>query len=106
MDDGDAPQVSRRRIAIYYTLLIAAVAAAAAFALARGSSEQTEPVIAGGYDVVQDANCLGPAINLVQSGRFDPTPLLTHRFRLAEITEAYRIFSNRVDGVLKVVITP
>ncbi len=29
-------------------------------------------------------------IAMVQSGRFDPTPLLTHRFRLAEIDEAYR----------------
>jgi len=45
-------------------------------------------------------------IAMVQSGRFDPTPLLTHRFRLGEINEAYRIFSNRLDGVLKVVITP
>src|SRR6476469_8490901 len=40
-------------------------------------------------------------IAMVQSGRFDPTPLLTHRFRLGEIGEAYRVFSNRLDGVLK-----
>ena len=49
---------------------------------------------------------MGRLISMVQSGRFDPTPLLTHRFRLGEIGEAYRIFSNRLDGVLKVVITP
>ena len=45
-------------------------------------------------------------IAMVRSGRFDPTPLLTHRFPLAEIGEAYRVFSNRLDGVLKVAIVP
>ena len=45
-------------------------------------------------------------MRVVESGRFDPTPLITHRFALDEITEAYRIFSNRLDGVLKVAIRP
>ncbi len=45
-------------------------------------------------------------IATVRSGRFDPTPLLTHRFPLSQIGEAYRVFSGRLDGVLKVAITP
>jgi alcohol dehydrogenase len=45
-------------------------------------------------------------IATVQSGRFDPTPLLTHRFPLSQIGEAYQVFSQRRDGVLKVAITP
>jgi alcohol dehydrogenase len=45
-------------------------------------------------------------ISVVQSGRFDPTPLLTHAFPLNEITEGYRIFGERQDGVLKVAIRP
>jgi alcohol dehydrogenase len=45
-------------------------------------------------------------MNLVQSGRFDPTPLLTHRFPLDDIVEAYHIFGDRLDGVLKVAIKP
>jgi alcohol dehydrogenase len=49
---------------------------------------------------------MGRLLKTVQSGRFDPTPLLTHRFPLAEIDEAYRIFSGRLDGVLKVAIKP
>ena len=49
---------------------------------------------------------MGRLIAMVQAGRFDPTPLLTHRFRLSQIGEAYRVFSNRLDGVLKVAITP
>jgi alcohol dehydrogenase len=43
-------------------------------------------------------------MNLVQSGRFDPTPLITHRFSLDNIVEAYHLFGDRLDGVLKVAI--
>jgi threonine dehydrogenase-like Zn-dependent dehydrogenase len=45
-------------------------------------------------------------MSMVQSGRFDPTPLLTHHFRLDEIVEAYALFGERRDGVLKVAIRP
>ena len=45
-------------------------------------------------------------MNLVQSGRFDPTPLITHRFSLDNIVEAYHLFGDRLDGVLKVAIKP
>jgi 2-desacetyl-2-hydroxyethyl bacteriochlorophyllide A dehydrogenase len=45
-------------------------------------------------------------ISTVESGRFDPQPLITHRFPLGDIAEAYDLFSNRRDGVLKVAIAP
>jgi threonine dehydrogenase-like Zn-dependent dehydrogenase len=45
-------------------------------------------------------------MRMVESDRFDPTVLITHRFRLDDINEAYRIFSNRLDGVLKIAIRP
>lgn len=45
-------------------------------------------------------------LTLVQSGRFDPTPLITHRFPLEEIVEAYHLFGERSDGVLKVAVKP
>lgn len=45
-------------------------------------------------------------MNMVRSGRFDPTPLLTHSFSLSEIKKGYRIFAERADGVLKVAIHP
>jgi alcohol dehydrogenase len=45
-------------------------------------------------------------IATVESGRFDPVPLITHRFALDDIVEAYDLFSNRRDGVLKVAIRP
>jgi alcohol dehydrogenase len=45
-------------------------------------------------------------MSVVQSKRFDPTPLLTHKFSLDQIVEAYDLFGSRRDGVLKVAITP
>ncbi len=45
-------------------------------------------------------------MNVVRSGRFDPTPLITHTFRLDQIKDAYRLFGERTDGVLKVAIRP
>ena len=41
---------------------------------------------------------------VIESGRIDTTPLITHRFSLNEIEKAYRIFENREDGVIKVAI--
>ena len=38
-------------------------------------------------------------------GKIDTTPLITHRFKLADIEEAYRIFENRLDGVIKIAIS-
>jgi len=43
-------------------------------------------------------------LSIVQSGRFDPTPLLTHSFSLDDIVEGYRVFGERLDGVMKVAI--
>ncbi len=43
---------------------------------------------------------------MVQTKRFDPTPLLTHKFSLDQIVEAYDLFGSRRDGVLKVAIRP
>lgn len=45
-------------------------------------------------------------MNVVASGRVDLKPLVTHRFPLDRIVEAYDLFSHQRDGVLKVAITP
>src|SRR5690606_10066501 len=42
----------------------------------------------------------------VASGRIDTRPLVTHRFQLDDIEEAYALFAEQRDGVLKVAITP
>ena len=43
---------------------------------------------------------------VVQSGRIDLRPLVTHHFKLDQIEAAYELFSHQRDGVLKVAITP
>ena len=45
-------------------------------------------------------------MGVVASGRVDLRPMVTHRFRLDEIEEAYDLFGHQRDGVLKVAITP
>jgi threonine dehydrogenase-like Zn-dependent dehydrogenase len=49
---------------------------------------------------------MGRLMRMVESGRFDPTPLITHHFALADIGQAYHVFSNRLDNVLKVAVRP
>jgi alcohol dehydrogenase len=43
---------------------------------------------------------------VIASGRVDTRPLVTHRFKLDQIEEAYDLFAHQRDGVLKVAITP
>ena len=43
-------------------------------------------------------------LRLIDQGKIDTTPLITHRFPLSRIEEAYRIFENKKDGVIKIAI--
>ena len=43
-------------------------------------------------------------LKLIAEGKIDTTPLITHTFPLDQIEEAYRIFENKEDGVIKVAI--
>lgn len=45
-------------------------------------------------------------LGVVASGRVDLKPLVTHRYKLDDIEQAYDLFSHQRDGVLKVAITP
>ena len=52
---------------------------------------------------VDGCNC-AETLRLIEEGKIDTTPLITHTFALKDIEEAYRIFENRLDGVIKVAI--
>ena len=43
-------------------------------------------------------------LQLIEEGKIDTTPLITHRFQLNRIAEAYSLFENKEDGVIKVAI--
>jgi alcohol dehydrogenase len=55
----------------------------------------------GGVDGCRCAETLA----LIQSGALDTTPLITHTYPLSRIAEAYDLFENRRDGVIKVAVT-
>lgn len=45
-------------------------------------------------------------MDVISTKRVDLKPMVTHRFKLNQILEAYDLFSHQRDGVLKVAITP
>jgi threonine dehydrogenase-like Zn-dependent dehydrogenase len=45
-------------------------------------------------------------MEMVATGRIDLTPLVTHRFGLEDIAEAFELFSHQREGVLKVALHP
>ena len=45
-------------------------------------------------------------MSVIQAGRVDLSPMVTHRFKLDDIEKAYELFAHQRDGVLKVAITP
>ncbi len=56
----------------------------------------------GGVDGCDCAEIL----SLIEQGKIDMTPLITHRYPLSRIDEAYDLFENHRDGVIKVAIYP
>lgn len=45
-------------------------------------------------------------IEHIQNGVFKPSELITHRFELDDIADAYRIFSDKLDNCIKPVLIP
>ena len=56
----------------------------------------------GGVDGCDCAEIL----RLIEAGKIDTTPLITHTYPLEQIAEAYDLFEQRRDGVIKVAIRP
>lgn len=44
-------------------------------------------------------------LSLIEKGKIDTTPLITHKFKLKDIEKAYEIFENKLDNVIKIAIT-
>ena len=44
------------------------------------------------------------AYTYIEKGKLDTFPLITHYYPLSRIDEAYRLFENKEDNVIKVAI--
>ena len=51
-----------------------------------------------------DASHCREIMDLIAEGRIDPSVLVTHRFGFDDIMEAYDLFANHCDGVMKVAV--
>jgi alcohol dehydrogenase len=45
-------------------------------------------------------------ISLIEAGRLDLTPLVTHRMSLDAAVKAYEMFASRSENALKIILTP
>jgi threonine dehydrogenase-like Zn-dependent dehydrogenase len=71
-----------------------------AFAAGLGDHTLVTTLCPGGKELMRRL------LNVVRSERVDLKPLVTHRFPLSQIEQAYDLFGAQRDGVLKVAITP
>lgn len=49
---------------------------------------------------------LEPLLRMIESGRIDPSFVITHRLPLTQAPEAYELFAEKKDGCIKVVLDP
>ncbi len=71
-----------------------------AFAAGLGDLSIVSTLCPGGKDRMRRL------MEIISSGRADLKPLVTHRYKLDDIVQAYELFSHQRDGVLKVAIRP
>ena len=43
-------------------------------------------------------------LSLIEQGKIDTTPLITHKYKLIDIEKAYKVFENKSDNVIKIAI--
>ena len=49
---------------------------------------------------------LKPLLAKIEAGEIDPSFIITHRLPLAQGPEAYKMFRDKKDGCIKVVLKP
>jgi threonine dehydrogenase-like Zn-dependent dehydrogenase len=45
-------------------------------------------------------------LKYIQAGKLNPEAIITHRMKLADAAEGYRIFNKKEEDCRKVVLTP
>jgi threonine dehydrogenase-like Zn-dependent dehydrogenase len=49
---------------------------------------------------------LGPLLDRIQKGEIDPSFIITHPLKLEDAAEGYKVFSEREEGCIKIVLQP
>jgi threonine dehydrogenase-like Zn-dependent dehydrogenase len=49
---------------------------------------------------------MGPLLEKIQKGEIDPSFVITHKLKLEDGPGAYRVFRDKKDGCIKVVLNP
>jgi Kef-type K+ transport system membrane component KefB len=94
--DTERPgSVGARRLAIHYAALGLVSAAVVVFVLVSGATKHAQPQIAGGYDVSAASACLGPKIELAQSGRY-----ITLSNAKSTVGGALKFLNGRLSGTV------
>ena len=55
------------------------------------------------HEGVDGCDC-AEILSLIEQGLIDTTPLITHQYSLEDIEEAYKVFENKVDAVIKIAV--
>jgi threonine dehydrogenase-like Zn-dependent dehydrogenase len=55
-------------------------------------------------NVRRQRGCVRPVIDLIAAGRIDPRPMITHRFPLARLQDAFELVASYGDGVIKALV--
>jgi threonine dehydrogenase-like Zn-dependent dehydrogenase len=63
-------------------------------------------VFHGVNDLRLDKERMRQLMEMVRHGRLDLAPLLTRRFKLDDVLEAYDLIGHQRDGVIKVALSP
>ncbi|XP_013401083.1 sorbitol dehydrogenase-like [Lingula anatina] len=78
--------------------------------IGRGSMQPAIPIVLAATKevdikgVFRYANCYPKAISLLESGKVDVKPLITHRFNLMDSVKAFEAAKDRNSGAIKVMI--
>ena len=51
-----------------------------------------------------DGSDFEDTLRLIAEGKIDTEPLITHTYPLSRIEDAYELFENKKDGVIKVAV--
>lgn len=49
---------------------------------------------------------LEPLLDLIMKGKINPAEIITHRINLKEVPDSYKMFNDKKNGCIKIVINP